>query len=283
MENLDSKDGYRRLKLILKWVACTALLYSLRFADVMLGWIPTYTLWKILFVSLVISDKSLAVKLLWKFETFLEYFEQTADKYFGSFKWALSKAMVPVGVYMMDKLVFVAGGASREDLRRIEHHCQNLLEEVKAIKSKKFTDKKFRSTIALDSTYRLKAARSLETTPDTPSTTVSPPEPAPRILAQTKWAARVQLQMRKNKQMDATRFFPHLIWYKPRSKEFFWQAQGDDMVSCEVLKELEIQNKTGMIAAVTLKNTGSTKIIKFLDRTTFQEWTDKVIANLAKN
>ena len=283
MENLNCDDGKRRLKLIIKWVACTLLLYSLRFSDLMLGWLPTYSMWKILFVSLVISDKSLAVKLLWKFETFLEYFEQTADQYFACFKWALSKAMVPVGLYMMDKLVFVAGGASREDLRRIEHHSQNLLEEVKAIKSSKFNNKKFRSTIALDSTYRLKAARSLEFTPDTPSATVSPPEPAPRASAQTKWAARVQMQIRKNKQTDPARFFPHMIWYRPRTKEFFWQAQGDDMVTCEVLNELEIQNKTGMIAAVTLKNTGSTKIIKFLDRTSFQDWTEKVIANLAKN
>ena len=283
LEDLDTKQGYRRLKLILKWVACTLLLYVLKFADVLLGWIPAYTLVKVLFVCFILSDKSLAVKLLWKFETFLEYFEQTADKYFGGFKWALSKAFVPVGVFAMDKLVFISAGASREDLRRIEHHCQNLLEEIKAVKSKKFSNKRFRSTIALDSTYRLKAARSVEITPDTPSLKVSPHEPAPRILNQTKWTVKVQMQLRKTKQMDPARFFPHTIWYKPKTKELFWQAQGDDMVSREPLKELEIQNKTGMIAQAVLKNTGTTKVIKFLDRTSFQEWTEKVIANLSLN
>lgn len=248
----------------------------------MLGWIPTYTLWKVLFVGFVISDKSLAVKLLWKFEIFLEFFEQTADKYFGSFKWALSKAFVPVGVFVLEKLMFLASGASQEDLRRIEHHCQNLLEEVKATKHKKFSNKKFRSSMALESTYRLKAARSLEITPDTPASNVSIPNQPPRVPTVTKWVVRVQMQLQKTQQIDSVRFFPHKIWYKPRTKQLFWQAQGDELIACEILQDLEILNKIGMIAQATLKDTGSTKVIKFLDRTSFQEWTEKVITNLAR-
>lgn len=230
---------------------CSLLLLLEPLLDLVLSWLPLYTLGKTSLWMLLVIEGKLAVTLGRRLDSYLDLLDVDVPRLVGADKAA--KAFVGP---------FITGLRSAKPLLQYTQtdkvQVQTLCKDYLATLDKLLPQQE--------------APKALPTTASLP---VSIPPKKPRAKAKAfSWTVSVQLLMKKASKAEPALYFPHKVWFEPTTKLLYWEASGDDRCQSGRLVSVRQQSRASLTLLVELE--GDSKLLRFSDSDTFDTWRTEV-------
>ncbi|CAG9314217.1 unnamed protein product [Blepharisma stoltei] len=240
-----------RKKVLLEWVACTCLLYYKDLLDYFFeSWIPWFYLWKSILISILLIEKSIAIKILFKFQNHIDRIETIIDKTQYALYSCLNFLFYPILISLLSSFKWIIQAATDDQKKEIDSIVDSYLLLIRRAKTKQLA--------MIDSSKKTKLR---PPSPDPPSQSQRSKSPI-----KTAWKTKVQMQLKKG----SNRFFAFNIWFDLKKKHIIWRAEGDDKTISDEIVSCKIKDYENLLLEVVLTN--STKLFKFYDIKSLNTW-----------